>query len=60
MKRKQSTFNPNRAYLENAIQEFIKNGGIIKKKEYLTNEDFERFISMNNSHDNTADQFLMA
>jgi hypothetical protein len=38
------SFNPNHEYLENAVQNFVKKGGEIKKIENIS-EDYEKFIN---------------
>jgi hypothetical protein len=48
-KMKGVSFNPNHEYLENAVQNFIKKGGEIKKIENIS-EDYEKFINQYQAH----------
>jgi hypothetical protein len=46
---KSVSFNPNHEYLENAVQNFIKKGGEVKKIENIS-EDHEEFMNRYQSH----------
>lgn len=50
-KRRQDKFNPNRAYIDQAVNDYLKKGNKIKKIEIMPD-----FID---SGDNYADHFLM-
>jgi hypothetical protein len=53
-KKKSVPFNPNRKYLNSAIDEYLKNGGKITKIE-MDEEAYQAFIRMKET---AADEFL--
>lgn len=53
-KKRPKSFNPNRSFINNAVDEFLKNGGTIKKIE-IDDEAYQAFIKM---RDAAADDFL--
>lgn len=52
--RKAVSFNPNHNYIDNAVEEFLQNGGTIKKIE-IDEDAYQAFIKM---RDAAADDFL--
>lgn len=52
--RKAVSFNPNHGYIDSAVEEYLKNGGTIKKIE-IDEEAYQAFIKM---RDAAADDFL--
>lgn len=51
---KKNNFNPDREFIANAVDEFLKNGGKIRPWE---KPSFDEFINMR-SRDDSADSFL--
>ena len=53
-RRKSNSFNPSRNYVKSAVEDFLKNGGTIKKIE-LDEDAYKRFIKILSA---PADDFL--
>ena len=53
-KKKSVSFNPNRKYINSAVDEYLKNGGKITRIE-IDDEAYQAFIKM---RDAAADEFL--
>lgn len=53
-KNRNVSFNPNRRYIQSAVDEYLKKGGTIKKIE-MDEEAYQAFIKM---RDAAADDFL--
>ncbi len=51
---RRKSFNPNHNYVKSAVDEFLKNGGVIKKIE-IDDEAYQAFIKI---RDAAADDFL--
>ncbi len=56
-RRRSVSFNPNHNYIEKSVEEFLKNGGIIKRVERV-NGSYENFVSIKETN-GSADEFLM-
>ena len=55
--RKQSKFNPNHAFVDDAIQEFLQNGGQISRVDSI-DKDYQGFLTAREIMA-PADEFLM-
>ncbi len=57
-KKKSKSFDPNRDFVDQAVKDYIGNGGKITRIEDLSDDDFEKFIAHRDSVP-PADEFLL-
>jgi len=50
IRKKAKSFNPNQDYLDQAVKDYLKEGGKITKIIEVEDEDLERFMALNDSN----------
>lgn len=56
-RKKSPSFDPNREYVQNAVEEFLKNGGKIKKL-VLDDKSYENFMGLRSDGLQEVEEFL--